>query len=72
MLLKGWLKIPKGGKLKKGWIDKYCIVKDYKLWMFDRENEIDSVQGTLIADFRQVFFIKSTKKRLTPTAGGSF
>ena len=40
-ILKGTLKIPKGGKLRKGWIEKFFIVKDFRLLMFDRERDIE-------------------------------
>lgn len=50
-ILKGTLKIPKGGKLRKGWIEKFFIVKDFRLLMFDRERDIEHMEGILVADF---------------------
>lgn len=39
--LKGWLKIPKGGKVKKGWKKVYAIVQDYKIILYDKEKDAD-------------------------------
>lgn len=51
-ILKGYLKIPKGGKLRKGWIEKFFMVRDFKLFMYDKEQDIDYMEGSFVADFR--------------------
>ena len=56
--LKGYLKVPKGGKLRKGWIEKFFIIQDYKLYEFDKEKYADMMTpGLMIADLRSTIFI---------------
>jgi hypothetical protein len=50
--LKGYLKVPKGGKLRKGWIEKFFLVRDFKLYMYDQEQDIDYMEGSFVSDFR--------------------
>jgi hypothetical protein len=50
-ILRGSLKIPRGGKLRKGWIEKYFTVRDYRLYVFDKEKDSEFLEGTLVADF---------------------
>ncbi|KAJ3225720.1 Serine/threonine-protein kinase MRCK alpha [Clydaea vesicula] len=39
--LKGWLKIPKQGKVKKGWKRVYAVVRDYKLYTYEKEKDAE-------------------------------
>ncbi|KAI9168537.1 hypothetical protein H9P43_007910 [Blastocladiella emersonii ATCC 22665] len=51
--LRGWLKIPKkDGFLRHGWKWKYFVVRDYVLYMWDKEREVDSHEGALVVDLR--------------------
>ncbi|KAI9334554.1 hypothetical protein BDR26DRAFT_822951, partial [Obelidium mucronatum] len=58
-ILKGFLKTPKDGKVKRGWKQKYAVLRDFKVYMYDREREADTHEGTLVADLQsQVFVVK--------------
>lgn len=50
-MLRGWLKIPKGGKIRKGWVDRYFVVRDYKLFIFEREKDAEFFEGVIVAEF---------------------
>jgi hypothetical protein len=39
--LKGWLKVPKGGRIKKGWKTVYAVLRDYKINVYAKERDAD-------------------------------
>ncbi|KAJ3197031.1 Rho-associated protein kinase 2 [Irineochytrium annulatum] len=55
--LRGHLKVPKGGKVKKGWKIRYAVVREFKLFMYDKESHMESQEGTMIADLRADLFV---------------
>ncbi|KAI8909856.1 hypothetical protein DFJ77DRAFT_512718 [Powellomyces hirtus] len=55
--LSGWLKVPKGGKVKKGWKLRYAVVRDLRVYMYDRDKDVGTMDGNLIADLRCDIFI---------------
>ncbi|KAJ3296237.1 hypothetical protein HK104_001802 [Borealophlyctis nickersoniae] len=55
--LRGWLKVPKDGKVKKGWRQRYAVVRDYRLYMYNHEKDADSTEGQMVADIRCDIFI---------------
>ncbi|KAJ3161729.1 CDC42 binding protein kinase [Geranomyces michiganensis] len=55
--LQGWLKVPKGGKVKKGWKMRYAVVRDLRLYMYDKDKDVGIMDGNLIADLRCDIFI---------------
>ncbi|KAJ3170832.1 hypothetical protein HDU87_008717 [Geranomyces variabilis] len=55
--LQGWLKVPKGGKVKKGWKMRYAVVRDLRLYMYDKDKDVGTMDGNLIADLRCDIFI---------------
>ncbi|KAJ3131791.1 Serine/threonine-protein kinase MRCK alpha [Physocladia obscura] len=62
-VLRGYLKIPKDGRVKRGWKQKYAIVKNFKIYIFDREKDSETTEGILIADIRSdVFFAKPVRQ----------
>ncbi|KAJ3415027.1 Serine/threonine-protein kinase MRCK beta [Chytridiales sp. JEL 0842] len=60
--LRGTLKVPKSNKVKKGWISKIAVVRDFKLYVCDREKEADCEDGALVVDLRADMFVA---KRVT-------
>lgn len=40
--MSGYLKIPKGGRVKKGWKTQFAIVKDFKLYILENESEAEA------------------------------
>ena len=46
--LKGWLKMPKQGKVKKGWKKVYGIVKEYNFYAYEKEKDVDDPHGVPI------------------------
>ena len=59
-VLHGYIKMPKGGKVRKGWTQKFAVVKDYQLYLFEREKDVESLPGTPLADIRQdIFYVRT-------------
>ncbi|KAJ3028534.1 UNVERIFIED_CONTAM: hypothetical protein HDU68_001467 [Siphonaria sp. JEL0065] len=57
--LRGLLKTPKDGKVKRGWKQKFAVLRDFKLYIYDRERDVDTHDGLLVADLRsEVFVVK--------------
>ncbi|KAJ3208591.1 Serine/threonine-protein kinase MRCK beta [Entophlyctis luteolus] len=56
-VLKGFLKMPKGGKIKRGWVQKFVILKDARLFVYENEKESEGIGGEFIADLRSSVFI---------------
>ncbi|KAH6563038.1 hypothetical protein BASA50_002666 [Batrachochytrium salamandrivorans] len=56
-VLRGWLKIPKGGKVKKGWKLQFAIVRELKIYIYEREQDVDSLPGTQIIDIMSDIFL---------------
>ena len=57
--LKGWIKVPKqGGKIKKGWKRVYALVKDYKIYIYEKEVSTDDANSKYIEvfDLRYICF----------------
>ncbi|KAJ3109830.1 hypothetical protein HDU97_000060 [Phlyctochytrium planicorne] len=55
--LKGWLKVPKGGKVKKGWRIRFAIVREHKLYMFDKDKDYEITDSAIMADLRADLFL---------------
>ncbi|RKO95373.1 hypothetical protein CAUPRSCDRAFT_12927, partial [Caulochytrium protostelioides] len=53
----GWVKTPKGGKVKKGWKLNYAVLKDNQLMLFEREKDVGVLDGIVVADLRTPLFI---------------
>ena len=53
--LRGYLKLPKDGKVKKGWRKVYAVVKDYKIWVYEKEKDVDGGEGSMVIDIRYGF-----------------
>ncbi|KAI8847441.1 hypothetical protein BC829DRAFT_418437 [Chytridium lagenaria] len=58
--LRGFLKVPKGGKVKKGWRIRYAVVREYKLYMFDKDKDYELSDSAVIADLRADLFLVRT------------
>jgi hypothetical protein len=52
MAFRGILKVPKGNKVRKGWKAKFAVIRDYKLYLFEREKDSENGEGTFVADLR--------------------
>jgi hypothetical protein len=59
--LKGWLKVPKGGRIKKGWKRVYAVVQDYKIYLYDKEKDADdtAVKPLEVFDLRFDYYYLS-------------
>ncbi|KAJ3113725.1 Rho-associated protein kinase 2 [Phlyctochytrium bullatum] len=55
--LRGFLKVPKFGKVKKGWRVRYAIVRDHKVYMFDKDKDFEFQESSLVADLRADLFV---------------
>lgn len=43
--LRGFIKVPKQGKVKKGWKKVYAVVRDYKFFTYDKEKDADDIHA---------------------------
>jgi hypothetical protein len=48
--LSGQLKVPKAGKVRKGWTLVSALVRDFQLYVSEKENI--NVDGKVVADLR--------------------
>ncbi|KAJ3328503.1 CDC42 binding protein kinase [Blyttiomyces sp. JEL0837] len=55
--LRGYVKIPKGGKVKKGWKSCYAIIREYKLYTYEREKDVDAKDVPFVVDLRAELFV---------------
>ncbi|KAJ3039406.1 hypothetical protein HDV00_012283 [Rhizophlyctis rosea] len=55
--LRGYLKMPKDGKVKKGWKKVFAVVKEYKMFIYEKEKDADTMEGTMVVDIRCDFFV---------------
>lgn len=55
--LSGWVKIPKGGKVKKGWKNIVLGVSDNKLYHYENMDDFNLDSGKLICDLACEIFV---------------
>eukprot|EP00842_Homolaphlyctis_polyrhiza_P006316 jgi/Hompol1/6686/HPOL_005052-RA len=55
--LQGWLKIPKGGKVKKGWKLQYAVVREFKVFLYERDKDVDVTLGVPLVDITSDIFL---------------
>ncbi|KAJ3055695.1 hypothetical protein HK097_009662 [Rhizophlyctis rosea] len=55
--LRGYLKLPKDGKVKKGWRRVYAVVKDFKIFLYEKEKDVDGGEGSMVFDIRCDIFV---------------
>ena len=56
--LAGILKVPKGGKVKKGWETVYLAFSDNQLFLYKSQEDYDSgKQGTVICEIDSEIFV---------------
>ncbi|KAJ3219933.1 Serine/threonine-protein kinase MRCK alpha [Dinochytrium kinnereticum] len=61
--LRGFLKVPKFGKVKKGWRIRYAVVREYKLYMFDKDRDYEVSDAAVVADLRaDLFLVRSVNQ----------
>jgi Protein kinase domain len=48
--LSGWIKVPKGGKVKKGWKLHFAIVKEFQMHVFENDSQPEHATGIFIVD----------------------
>ncbi len=52
--------MPKGGKVRKGWAQKFAVTRDFQLYLFEREKDAESLPGTPLADLQQdIFYVRT-------------
>jgi chromosome segregation ATPase len=56
--LKGWLKIPKGGRIKKGWKKVFAVVLDYKIYLYEKEKDADDASVDALGVFDLKYVLK--------------
>ncbi|KAJ8330632.1 hypothetical protein O5D80_001153 [Batrachochytrium dendrobatidis] len=56
-ILQGWLKVPKGGKVKKGWKLQYAVVRNLKIFMYERDQDVDVLPGIELIDITSDIFL---------------
>ncbi|TPX40839.1 hypothetical protein SeMB42_g05848 [Synchytrium endobioticum] len=71
--MRGWIKVPKGGKVKKGWVAKFAVVtKDHKLTLYDREKDAGTSEPTESYDIcGDIFVVKPVKQSELIHASGT-
>ncbi|TPX38285.1 hypothetical protein SmJEL517_g00073 [Synchytrium microbalum] len=70
--IKGFIKVPKGGKVKKGWVVKFAVVKDHKLIIYDRERDVGMSDGVDFYDIAgEIFVVKPVKQTELIHASGA-
>lgn len=55
--LRGWVKVPKGGKVKKGWKKIFLLVKEFKVYSYESIEEIETTIGTVVFDLHCEVFV---------------
>nr|KAJ3420367.1 hypothetical protein HK105_005752 [Polyrhizophydium stewartii] len=69
--LQGWLKVPKGGKVKKGWKLQYAVVRDFKIVIFERDQDVDTMPGVTMIDITaDIFLAKAVSQNEVIHANG--
>ena len=60
LFLRGWIQMPKGEKLNKGLRKKFLILKDFQIWGYEREKDLnDEGKGMVLADIKSEIFVIS-------------
>ncbi|KAJ3399310.1 Serine/threonine-protein kinase MRCK beta, partial [Chytriomyces hyalinus] len=58
--LRGSIKVPKDGKVRRGWRQKFAVLRDMKVYLYDREKDVELHEGIVVADLRSdVFSVKA-------------
>ena len=52
--LEGWLKVPKGGKVKKGWKIQYAVVRDFKMFIYENDRDVQNAKSMSFIDIRYI------------------
>jgi len=56
--VEGHLKVPKDGRIQKGWTKKHVVIKDYQLYIFEKEKDKERAsQSDIVIDLRWSLFL---------------
>ena len=60
LFLRGWVQMPKTDKLNKGLRKKFLILKDFQVWGYEREKDLnDEGKGSVLSDIKSEIFVVS-------------
>eukprot|EP00835_Amoeboradix_gromovi_P000747 NODE_28_length_33831_cov_0.361200.p2 type:complete len:1196 gc:universal NODE_28_length_33831_cov_0.361200:28519-24932(-) len=60
IMLRGWVNMPKGDKISKGFRKKFLVLKEFQLWGYEREKDLnDEGKGSIQVDVKSEIFVIS-------------